>query len=143
MEAVEVVEPPVGRIRYPEMRNEVVLAVKALSDPDYQQRVWVRKEFPHENFYDDFSQKVHILFDDLTVMPEPHTAVGDVLYGNEVEPMQALSDVLDPLIDQLGDVSDADYLAHPRWAEVVRLASSAYRVLRANDEQHGTCDVRE
>ncbi|MGI8307131.1 hypothetical protein [Saccharopolyspora hattusasensis] len=33
---MEIVEPPVEPIRYPEMRSEVVDAVKSLSDPDYQ-----------------------------------------------------------------------------------------------------------
>lgn len=126
-------EKAVEPIRYPDMRAEVVGAVKALADPDYQQRVWIRQEFPHENFYDDFTQKAHILFDDVLVLPEPESAVGDVLYPNEVDALRALGEVLDPLIDELGEAPDARYLDHPQWAEVIRKAENAYRVLSNND----------
>ncbi|GGI76806.1 hypothetical protein GCM10011581_12400 [Saccharopolyspora subtropica] len=135
MEDVEAVESPVDPIRFPDMRAEVVLAVKSLADPDYQQRVWIRHEYPHEGFYDDFTQNVHILFDDTCVLPEPHQRVGSVLFPNEVDVMKALGDVLDPLIDELGDASDAQYLAHPQWTEVVHRASNAYQVLHANDQR--------
>ncbi|MBB5157350.1 SCO4402 family protein [Saccharopolyspora phatthalungensis] len=133
MEAVEVVESPVEPVRYPSMRAEIVLAVKALSDPDYQQRVWIRRQYPHENFYDDFTQNAHILFDDTCVLPDPETGVGDVLYPDEVGVLRALGEVLDPLINELGNVSDERYLQHPQWAEVLRRSERAYRVLSQND----------
>lgn len=139
MEAVEVVEPPVEQIRYPNFRAELVYAVRALSDPDYQQRVWVHGEVPAEGRY-DFTHSVHILFDDMSVLPDPQIGVGAVLYPDEVDVMKALGEVLDPLIDELGNVNDAAYLAHPKWAEVVRRAKNAYQVLNANDNQHSTED---
>lgn len=140
MEAVEVVESPVEQIRFPEMRTEVVLAVRSLSDPDYQQRVWIRGEYPRENFHDNFTENVHVLFDDVVVLPDPQVGVGAVLYPDEVDAMKALGEVLDPLIDELGNVDDAAYLAHPKWAEVVHRAKNAYQVLHANDNQHSTDD---
>lgn len=139
MEAVEVVESSVEQIRYPNFRAELVQAVRALSDPDYQQRVWVEGEVPAAGRY-DFTHCIHILFDDMSVLPEPEKgSVGAVIYPNEVDAMKALGGVLDPLIDELsGTATDAAYLTHSKWAEVMRRAKNAYQVLRANDDQHST-----
>lgn len=133
MEAMEIVESSVEPIQYPDMRAEVVEAVRALSDPDYQHRVWIRHEYPRENFYDDFTTNVNILFDDVCVLPEPQDRVGVVLHPGEVETMRALGEVLEPLIDQLGDASDARYLEHPQWPTVIDRARRAYGLLSQND----------
>ena len=135
METVEIVESAVESLQYPDMRAEVVDAVRSLADPSYQQRVWIRREYPEEGFYDDLTTNVNILFDDVCVLPEPEQRVGVVLYPSEVGVMKELGDVLDPLIDELGDVSDARYLEHPQWAEVVRRAQRAYEVLHQNDSK--------
>lgn len=64
----------------------------------------------------------------------PHTssAVGNILHSSEVEPMTALGNALDPLLDALGDVTDSQYLDHPQWSEVVRAAKAAHTALNAN-----------
>ena len=121
-------------VRYPHMRAEVVLAVQSLADTAYQQRVWTRREYPHDGFYDDFTQNVNILFDDTGVLPDPASAVGDVLHRGEVDPMAALGNVLDALIDELGDANDSHYLEHPRWPHVVRAAQAACTILTTNDQ---------
>lgn len=125
-------EHSVASVRHPSMRAEVVLAVQSLADPAYQQRVWIRREYPQDNFYDDLTQNVNILFDDTGVLPDPSSAVGDVLYSNEVDPMATLNNVLDPLIDELGNADDSQYLDHPQWPVVVRTAQAAYAALHAN-----------
>lgn len=130
---MEIMEPPVDTIRYPQMRAEVLEAVRALSDPDYQQRVWIRGEYPHEGFYDDLTTNIHTLFDDVCVLPDPHTRVGVVLYPDEVEALTGLGQHLDPLINELGDAADAHYLEHPQWTSVVAAARRSYETLRRND----------
>lgn len=125
-------EHSVTSVRHPSMRAEVVLAVQSLADPAYQQRVWIRREYPHDSYYDDLTQNVNILFDDTGVLPDPSSAVGDILYPSEVASMAALGNVLDPLIDELGDVTDSQYLNHPQWSQVVRSAEAAYAVLNTN-----------
>ncbi len=37
-------------VELPYMRRELVISLKALSDLEYQQAIWVRREFPHEKF---------------------------------------------------------------------------------------------
>lgn len=130
---MEIMEPPVDAIRYPEMRAEVVEATRALADPEYQHRVWIRGEYPHEGFYDDLTTNIHTLFDDVCVLPNPHSRVGFVLYPNEVEALHALGELLDPLINELGDTNDAQYLSHPQWPEITNKAQHAYETLRSND----------
>ncbi|WP_143061026.1 SCO4402 family protein [Saccharopolyspora shandongensis] len=135
MEAVEIVEPPVESIRYPEMRAEVIDAVRSLSDLDYQRRVWIRHEYPQDGFYDDLTTNVNILFDDTCVLPEPEQRVGVVLHFSEVEAIKALGEVLDPLIGELGDASDGQYLEHPQWPEVVTRAQRAYQILSRHENR--------
>jgi len=120
-------------IRYPGMRQQVLSAIDALADPEYQQRVWIRRELPHPDYYDELDLNVHILFDDAQVLPDPASAVGVLLHPDEVEPLGALGTVLDPLIDELDDQPDAVYLGHPRWGEVVRAAEAARSVMRAHE----------
>lgn len=103
-------------------------------DRDYQERVWIRHELPHPEYYDELNLNVHTLFDDSTVLPDPTSAVGDVLYPDEVEPLRALGAVYGPLIDEIGDKTYAVYLAHPQWAEVVRAAGEAWSAMRAHGE---------
>ncbi len=38
-------------VKYPLARWAVIEAVAALSDPEYQQRIWIRHELPHENYH--------------------------------------------------------------------------------------------
>ena len=125
----------VTSVRHPSMRAEVVLAVRSLADPGYQQRVWIRREYPQDSFFDDLTQNVNILFDDTGALPDPTSAVGDILYPNQVDTMAALGNVLDPLLDELGDADDAQYLDHPQWSQVVRSAQAAYAVLNTNASQ--------
>lgn len=130
-------EPPLA-IRFRGMREWIVDALQVLADPDYQQRVWIRREYPHPGFFDNLDMNIHTLFDDAVVLPDPEPAIGALIYPDEVEVLRALGAVFEPLIDELGNVGDADYLAHPRWAEVVRRAADAYRVMHANDQRHAT-----
>lgn len=59
-------------------------------------------------------------------------AVGDILHSSEVEPMTALGNALDPLLDAFGDVADSHYFDNPQWSDVVRAAKAARTALNAN-----------
>ncbi len=129
--------PPPARparteVTFPYMRAEVLGSVEALSDPAYQQRVWIDKVYPTVNFYDDLDQNIHILFDDTQVLPDPSDRVGSYLYADEVAPLRELGTVLDAVIDRLGDVSADQYMADPLWADVVALARIALSAMRAD-----------
>jgi len=119
-------------LQYPNMREEVIDALQALGDPDYQRRVWLKRDWPDPASYDSLDENVHILFDDIDVCVDPARWVGIVLHPAEVEPLKTLGEVFGALIDDLGDVSDEVYLADPRWSTVVELAQAAYDALRTN-----------
>jgi len=70
---------------------------------------------------------------DTPALPSPRLVVGSFLYADEEEPLLALDAVLDPMIAELQDVPDAEYVAHRNWPEVVRLAGAAAAVLRERD----------
>lgn len=129
------VTPPSASIRYPSMRAEVRRAVEALGNPEYQERVWVRRELPQPGYVDDLDVNVHILYDDAVVLPEPGGTVGVVLFADEVEPMRGLGAALDPLIDALGDSPDRVYLDDDRWSAVVAAARTVASVMSENDSR--------
>jgi len=113
-------------VRFPSMRREVLDALARLSDVEYQRRVWIEQIFPHENFFDDLAQVVHILFDDCRVLPDPQPAIGAILLeGEEIGRLRQLGVVFDQLIDVHGNEPDQRYLDDPRWGEVVRMAALA------------------
>ena len=116
-------------LRYPEMRAEVIDALRALSDVDYQRRVWIDHERPEVNGYDNLDFQVHILFDDIDVCVDPDRWVGLVLNTTEVEPLRRLGELFGGLINDLGNVPDEVYLAEPRWATVVELARAASQAM--------------
>ena len=120
-------------VRFPDMRNEVVTALEALADPDYQRRVWLEHEYPSPSYYDDLSLNTHILFDDTRVLPDPTVRLGVILYAREVEPLRALGQVLDSMIDDLGDSDDSVYLQDARWPAVVEAARVALDVVKGSE----------
>lgn len=120
-------------LKYPNMRNEVVFALTSLSDRAYQQRVWIDRITPRPTYYDDLDHQVHTLFDDIDVCVEPDRWVGVVLYPGEVEPLRKLGASFQEVIWDLGDVTDAEYLAHPQWDEVIGLARIALATMTGID----------
>ncbi|MFI5520503.1 hypothetical protein [Streptomyces platensis] len=118
-------------VQLPEMRQEIISAVKALSDSDYQQRVWIDRIYPHADFFDDFTLNVNTLYDDTTVLDDPAAALGQTLADDaEVEAMQCLADRLDEILDAIGrDADDIAFLRSPLWSGVVTAAQEALRVL--------------
>ncbi|MGV9296830.1 SCO4402 family protein [Amycolatopsis sp. NPDC003676] len=124
-------------IRFPGIRAQIVSAVVSLSDRDYQERVWIRRELPHPDYYDEFDLAVHSLFDDSQILPAPAPGcVGELIYADEEFPLARLGEVLGPLVDELGDVPDADYLNSPQWPEVIRRAKAVREIMERNEETH-------
>lgn len=120
-------------VEFPDMRQEVIAAVRSLSDPEHQQLHWGKYD-PGVNYYDDFSLCVNVLYDDCQVLPNPESAVPAVLRPDEVSALRGLEMALGPLIAELGDRPDADYLAHPRWGTVVEAAGSALRMMEVSEQ---------
>ncbi|WP_433270847.1 SCO4402 family protein [Actinosynnema sp. CS-041913] len=121
-------------VEYPEMRAEIVGAVRSLSDPEHQRRVWVRREMPHPNYHDYFDLNIHILYDDTTVFADLSGAIGAYLRDEgEARALGALKDALEALFDKHGlKLTDEEYIGKPEWTAVVESARDALRVLTAD-----------
>ncbi|WP_410870178.1 SCO4402 family protein [Nocardia sp. A7] len=118
-------------VQYPEMRKSVIEALASFADPEYQRRVWINRQFPQENFYDDLDVNVSILYDDCVVVPDPRSRIGTVLVDTpEVDRLIELDQVLDPLIRRLGNAPDATYLGDSEWPLVVAAARAALAAMR-------------
>ncbi|RCH61741.1 hypothetical protein DT019_36535 [Streptomyces sp. SDr-06] len=92
MAHVEGMEQAVNRaqVTLPQMRVEAISALRALSDPEYQQQVWIDRTYSKANFYDDFTLNVNLLYDDTTVLAGPEAALGYTLASQaEVTAMEA------------------------------------------------------
>ncbi|MCF6387911.1 hypothetical protein L2K20_13100 [Mycobacterium sp. MBM] len=119
-------------VKFPAMRQQTMTALAGLADREYQQRVWVAREYPREGFYDDLTLNVNTLYD--MVLPDPQARLGVVLLNEtEVALLSALEQVLGPLVDDLRDAPDQQYLSDPRWNDVVNAAGSALSAMKAND----------
>lgn len=120
-------------VRFPQMRAEVVEAVRALADPDYQEQVWLRREYPRPGYFDDLSTNITTLYDDTRVLEDPYRTVGSVLRsGHEAAALEPLAAVLDAMFADLGtDADDSTYLLSEHWPKVVAVAREAFSVLNS------------
>ncbi|WP_409463204.1 SCO4402 family protein [Amycolatopsis sp. GA6-003] len=138
MDYVEVLESAMKEVRFPGIRTQIVSVIVSLSDRAYQERVWIRHELPHPDYYDEFDLAVHALFDDSPILPSPAPGcVGELIYADEEVPLAQLGEILGPLIDELGDVPDAEYLNSAQWPEVVRRAKAVREIMERNDGAFG------
>jgi hypothetical protein len=119
-------------VKYPDMRLQVVDALRSLSDVRHQQTMW-GQYVEGSNYYDDLDLNIHILYDDCLALPEPQEAVPHVLHAEEVPIFLQLERALGPMIADLGDAPDETYTSDPRWAAVVTAAGAALEVMERLD----------
>lgn len=119
-------------VRFPDMRREVIEALQALSDPEYQRRVWVDRNYPQPGFYDDLTHNINVLYDDTSVAEDPQGQIGLTLENaEEVAAMERLTAVLDPILDSLPTkIDDGAVISLPDWGAVVRAAREAVDIIR-------------
>ncbi|WP_206506678.1 SCO4402 family protein [Streptomyces chrestomyceticus] len=119
-----------AEVQFPEMRERIISAVRHLSDPQYQQKVWLNKEYPHDGYYDDFTLTFNSL-QDTAVLDDTTAAIGITLTSSaEAVPMQHLADRLDNIIDTVGgQAPDSVFLTSPLWDSVVDAAQRALEAL--------------
>jgi len=121
--------------QFPHMRLEVVAALRSLSDPQRQKK-WGKVE-DGVNYYDDLTLNVNILYDDCQVLPDPSLSIGSILYPSEVKVLRAVHEALNPLLNNLGDKPDSDYLADPQWPAVMVAAKEALQTMIENEQGNG------
>lgn len=102
-----------------------MFALAALGDREYQERVWLRRVYPHPGYYADLTGAIAVLYD-VRVLPSPEVTLSSVtLGGDEIGRLRQLAALLDPLIERLGDAPDDTYMRDPAWADVVAAATAA------------------
>jgi hypothetical protein len=119
----------IGKVKNPDMRREVALALEHLADPNYQRRVWVERQYPSPNYYDDLSMAVHTLYDDTALGTDVQREIGATL-ANEREALLVSEVVraLDDIFSEVGtDAADTTILASANWPRVVAAAAEASR----------------
>lgn len=115
-----------NHVEFPAMRLEVAAALASLADPGYQVRAWLEHRFEAPGAYEDLSMVLHILYDDIQVLPDPSRRIGSVLIsGAEVDALGRLAGPLTAVVDRLGDVEVVAYLDAPEWPQIVDAASIA------------------
>ena len=96
------------------MRQQVLHALHSLSDPEYQQRVWVDRRFPNSTYYDDFRMALHALYDDTSLGTDVHMAVGSILRDDTEA--RLVGEVIQALEEVFGECGIHDF-------EVIRACS--------------------
>ena len=70
-----------SELKHPDMREELIQHLLALSDADYQYRVWVLGSGDEKTgiIHDEFDYSVHFLYDDSLLASDPGSTVGWIL----------------------------------------------------------------
>jgi hypothetical protein len=126
-------------IKYPAMRGELILNLRALADVSYQQRVWVKHERPKEIYEDGFDFAVHFIFDDMALDTSPQHAIGAILYDEaELFAVQEVVAAINEVLADLGSrTSDKKYISSRYWPKVVAAARQAYKILTKGKDPDG------
>ena len=124
--------PILKGVEYPAMRNEIIGALEALSDPEYQQRVWVERRFPSPTYYDDFDMAIHTLYDDTGIGDDVRSQIGSTLRDEtEASLMQDVISALEEVFAECRDDTDFETIRTSRsWPSVVSTAAAALTRLR-------------
>jgi hypothetical protein len=124
-------------MKFPEQRQELIETLQALSDRNYQESVWLKKEYSDRVIYDCLDYVIHFLFDDTSLADEPEKLIGYILANQEeVELIREVIKALDKLLSELGiDKTDAEYLSSILWNDVIKTAQKAYQTIKNFDRQ--------
>jgi hypothetical protein len=120
-------------IKYPEMRDELVEHLKALSDRQYQEAVWVRGESRAGIEHDELDVAIHFIYDDTCLGEDPSLAIGCYLKDEiEAQSIRELVHNLDNLFSKYGlDLSDGEYINKPEWTCVLQAAQASRNLFLA------------
>ena len=115
-------------VEWPEGREEIITNVIALSDIDFQKRVWLHQDKWEEVGYGNFDLAVHCFFDDHSLLSEDtHSAIGIYLLdANEADAIKILTLKIDQILGRYGtSLKDEQYIEKPEWQEILNAAKVA------------------
>ncbi|WP_107666838.1 hypothetical protein [Cyanothece sp. BG0011] len=115
-------------MKYPEMRQELLLSIKILSDLEYQKQNWLNNT---NGEHDCFDYVIHFLYDQASFDEDPETTIG-LFVKNEEEIISIIKVIesLEKLFETLGtNASDSDYINSQQWRNVIINAKKALQIL--------------
>lgn len=117
--------------KYPEMREELLHAIRSLADVEYQRKAWVKHELPPPK-YDCFDFVIHFIYDDTRLAEDPEGAIGlFVKDEQEVQLIKAVVRALERVFDALGmEATDEEYISSREWSNVLEAASQAWYAMK-------------
>lgn len=121
------------KIDFPEMREELIEYIKELSDLEYQKRYWGKVNPTSPNFYNDFNQTIHFLYDDSNIAEDPDSWIGLVLISQEESSLiKTLHNRIECLFKSYGTkLSDEDYMNTLEWKNIISISLKLYIALTA------------
>ncbi|VFS48572.1 SCO4402 family protein [Budvicia aquatica] len=121
----------INELKYPWMRDELIIYLHGLSDEKYQSKAWIEDDHPNGG-HDELDYTIHFLYDDTDLANDPLSLIGWILRDTiEANAIAALIDKLNILFEMYGtDLSDKEYLAKTEWKDVVKAAKLAEMALR-------------
>lgn len=123
-----------NKLKHPDMREELIQHLFALSDADYQYRAWVLGGTDEKTgtIHDEFDYAVHFLYDDSLLANDPGSTVGWILRDHaEVMKILKLVESIEAIFQKYGTkLSDAEYIGLPEWAAVLATAKDAADFIR-------------
>lgn len=123
-----------NNLKHPDMREELIQHLFALSDADYQHRIWVLGGADEKigTVHDEFDYAVHFLYDDSRLASDPSSTVGWILRDQaEVMKISRLVESIEVVFQKYGTkLSDAEYIKLPEWAAVLATAKDAADFIR-------------
>lgn len=123
-----------NKLKHPDMREELIQHLFALSDADYQYRVWVLGGADEKTgtIHDEFDYAVHFLYNDSLLASDPSSTVGWILRDQaEVMKISMLVERIEVIFQKYGTkLSDAEYIELPEWAAVLATAKDAADFIR-------------
>lgn len=115
-------------LRYPNLRSNLLLFLKELSDTEYQSNYLISSTIAHDQF--DIDEIYHFFFDDTNLAENPEGCIGQILFDNdEVKLISAVTEILKEILKDLSDSGNDEYTSHPYWRDVVDKASLALKKL--------------
>lgn len=121
--------------KFSHLRADLIQYVYGLSDHQYQQKFWGKTLAENPDFYDDFDQAIHYLYDTLELDNQPETWLNLVfLNNNEIQLAKNLINALEKLFQLYGlKLTDSDYQQKPEWEDILFSAKKLYQELLKNN----------
>lgn len=122
------------KIKYPDMRRNLISAVSYLANSRAKPVIEVRNSEGVLEQYFDFDVAINMIFDDVSIAENPQEWIGVVLRNlHEAKALQVLVERLELLLQDDIDTLDEKTLETESFGEMVMAAVAAEKALLAGD----------